>query len=78
MKRVLDVLGMAGFAAPLTSEEGNKILVRDRYCCQYCGLDGAASFENSLIMTVDFIHPRARKGKKDPVNLVALSVDKCP
>jgi 5-methylcytosine-specific restriction endonuclease McrA len=71
MKKVLDVLGLARFAAPLTSEEGHKILVRDRYRCQYCGLDGVASFENSLIMTVDFIHPRTHKGKKDPVNLVA-------
>ena len=71
MKKVLDVVGLTGVAKPLTSEEGHKILVRDRYRCQYCGLDGAASFENSLIMTVDFIHPRASKGKKDPANLVA-------
>jgi 5-methylcytosine-specific restriction endonuclease McrA len=68
MKKALEVL--TGLAKPLTSEEGHKILVRDRYCCQYCGLDGQASFENSLLMTVDFIHPRARKGKKDPANLV--------
>jgi 5-methylcytosine-specific restriction endonuclease McrA len=27
-------------------------------------------FENSLIMTVDFVHPRARQGKKTPENLV--------
>ena len=71
MKKLLDVLGLSGLAKPLTSEEGYKILARDRYRCQYCGLDGMASFENSLIMTVDFIHPRARKGKKDPGNLVA-------
>ena len=55
---------------PLTSEEGLKILERDRYRCQYCGLDGMASFENSLVMSVDFITPRARKGKKGPSNLV--------
>jgi 5-methylcytosine-specific restriction endonuclease McrA len=30
-----------------------------------------ASFENALIMSVDFVVPRARKGKKDPTNLVA-------
>jgi 5-methylcytosine-specific restriction endonuclease McrA len=30
-----------------------------------------ASFENALIMSVDFVVPRARKGKKDPSNLVA-------
>jgi 5-methylcytosine-specific restriction endonuclease McrA len=64
------VLGLTRLAKPLTSAEGNRILERDRYCCQYCGLDGLASFENSLIMTVDFLHPRARKGKKTDTNLV--------
>src|ERR1700680_1015528 len=58
-------------AKPLTSEEGTDILKRDQFRCQYCGLDGMANFENSLIMTVDFVIPRARKGKKDPRNLVA-------
>jgi 5-methylcytosine-specific restriction endonuclease McrA len=58
-------------AKPLTSEEGMNILKRDRFRCQYCGLDGMASFENSLIMSVDFVIPRARKGKNDPRNLVA-------
>ena len=58
-------------AKPLTSEEGMNILKRDRFQCQYCGLDGMASFENSLIMSVDFVIPRARKGKNDPRNLVA-------
>ena len=57
--------------SPVTHEEGRKILDRDNYVCQYCGLDGRASFENALIMRVDFIIPRARKGKKDPSNLVA-------
>ena len=56
---------------PLTLEEGMKVLTRDRFRCQYCGLDGMASFEDSLIMSVDFVIPRARKGKKDPRNLVA-------
>ncbi len=58
-------------AKPLTSEEGTTILKRDRFRCQYCGLDGMANFENSLIMSVDFVIPRARKGKNDPRNLVA-------
>jgi hypothetical protein len=58
-------------ASPLSVPEGLKILERDDYRCQYCGLDGRASFENALIMRVDFVHPRARKGKKDPGNLVA-------
>lgn len=64
------ILGLSRLAKPLTSEEGRRILERDRYHCQYCGLDGETNFENSLIMTVDFIHPRAKKGKKTPENLV--------
>ncbi len=58
-------------AKPLTREEGLKILMRDRFQCQYCGLDGTASLDNALMMTVDFVIPRALKGKKDPANLVA-------
>ena len=58
-------------AKPVTREEGLRILERDQYRCQYCGLDGLASFENALAMSVDFVVPRARKGKKDPRNLVA-------
>jgi 5-methylcytosine-specific restriction endonuclease McrA len=65
-----NLFGLVGLAKPLTSEEGRRILERDRFRCQYCGLDGLSSFENSLIMTVDFVHPRAQKGKKDPGNLV--------
>src|ERR1700675_2116546 len=56
---------------PVSLAEGLKILERDQFCCRYCGLDGRASFENALIMSVDFVVPRARKGKKDPSNLVA-------
>jgi len=55
----------------LTWDEGLRILERDRYTCQYCGLDGLRNFENSLIMTVDFVVPRSKKGKKNPGNLVA-------
>src|SRR5271165_2347948 len=58
-------------ASPVSVPEGLKILERDDYRCKYCGLDGRASFENALVMRVDFVHPRARKGKKDPSNLVA-------
>ena len=58
-------------ASPVTRQEGTKILERDDYRCQYCGLDGRNSFENALVMRVDFVKPRARKGKKDPNNLVA-------
>ena len=65
-----DLLGLTRLAKPVTSAEGNRILERDHYRCQYCGLDGLASFENSLILTVDFLHPRARQGKKTETNLV--------
>jgi len=58
-------------ASLVSLQEGVKILERDNYCCRYCGLDGRASFENALVMSVDFVVPRARKGKKDPQNLVA-------
>jgi 5-methylcytosine-specific restriction endonuclease McrA len=68
--KIANLLGVAPLAKPLTSEEGRRILERDHYCCQYCGLDGKSSFENSLIMTVDFVVPRAHKGKKAPANLV--------
>ncbi len=56
---------------PVTLQEGLRILERDQFRCQYCGLDGLTSFENALVMSVDFVVPRARKGKKDPRNLVA-------
>ena len=57
-------------SSPLTWDEGLRILERDRYTCQYCGLDGMRNFENSLSMTVDFVVPRSQKGKKEPANLV--------
>jgi 5-methylcytosine-specific restriction endonuclease McrA len=56
---------------PVSQAEGLKILQRDQFCCRYCGLDGKASFGDALVMSVDFVVPRARKGKKDPGNLVA-------
>ncbi len=68
---IAKLLGLTRLAKPLTSGEGYRILERDHYRCQYCGLDGMSNFENSLIMTVDFVHPRAKKGKKVPANLVA-------
>jgi len=57
--------------SPVTQEEGRKILERDNFVCRYCGLDGRVSFENALVMRVDFVVPRARKGKKESSNLVA-------
>jgi 5-methylcytosine-specific restriction endonuclease McrA len=67
----LDLMTLSLVSQPVTIEEGVRILDRDHYCCQYCGLDGMASFDNALNMSVDFVVPRARKGKKDPKNLVA-------
>ena len=67
----MSLIKLSRQAKPLTLEEGLKILERDKYRCQYCGLDGLASFENSLGMSVDFVVPRAKKGRKDPHNLVA-------
>ena len=67
----LNLVSLSLVDSPVTVEEGRKVLERDNYVCQYCGLDGRASFENALIMRVDFVVPRARKGKKDSGNLVA-------
>jgi 5-methylcytosine-specific restriction endonuclease McrA len=67
---ITEFVKLSRLAKPLTWDEGLRILERDRYTCQYCGLDGMRSFENSLIMTVDFIVPRSRNGKKEPGNLV--------
>ena len=67
----LNLVSLSLVDSPVTVEEGRKILERDNYVCQYCGLDGRASFENALVMRVDFVLPRARKGKKQPENLVA-------
>ena len=71
MRKILGHLGLMPLAKPLTSEEGHRILERDRYRCQYCGLDGMANFEDSLVMSVDFVLPRAKKGTKKPENLIA-------
>jgi 5-methylcytosine-specific restriction endonuclease McrA len=67
----LNIMTLSRVDMPVSQAEGLKILERDQYCCRYCGLDGKASFENALVMSVDFVVPRARKGKKDPANLVA-------
>jgi len=67
----LSLMTLSMVASPLSLEEGMKILERDDHRCQYCGLDGRASFENGLVMRVDFVVPRARKGKKIASNLVA-------
>ena len=67
----LNIMTMSLVDRPVSQAEGLKILERDQYCCRYCGLDGKASFENALVMSVDFLHPRAHKGRKHASNLVA-------
>ncbi|HUI74518.1 MAG TPA: HNH endonuclease, partial [Candidatus Acidoferrum sp.] len=67
----ISLMSLSLVSRPVTLQEGLKILERDDYRCQYCGLDGRASFENALMMSVDFVVPRARKGKKAQGNLVA-------
>jgi 5-methylcytosine-specific restriction endonuclease McrA len=71
MPAISDFVKLTRLAKPLTWDEGQKVLKRDQFRCQYCGLDGMSNFENFLIMTVDFVLPRARKGKKESRNLVA-------
>jgi 5-methylcytosine-specific restriction endonuclease McrA len=66
-----NIMTLSRVDMPVSQAEGLKILERDQFCCRYCGLDGRASFENALVMSVDFVVPRAHRGKKDPVNLVA-------
>lgn len=66
-----NIMTLSRVAMPVSPAEGLKILERDNFCCRYCGLDGKASFENALVMSVDFVVPRAHKGKKDSDNLVA-------
>jgi 5-methylcytosine-specific restriction endonuclease McrA len=70
----INLMSLSLVDSPVTPEEGRKVLERDNYVCQYCGLDGRASFENALTMRVDFVVPRAHKGKKNPDNLVACCV----
>src|ERR1700680_968697 len=67
----LDLMTLSLVSQPVTVAEGVRILERDQYRCQYCGLDGRANFDNALAMSVDFVVPRARRGKKDERNLVA-------
>lgn len=59
-----------GRTSRVATPEAIKIFERDNYQCRYCGLDGRTSFENWLILTVDFVHPRAHGGAKHGENLV--------
>lgn len=66
-----DLTTFTWVAKPMPWKEALRIMERDQFCCRYCGLDGMASFENALVMGVDFVVPRARRGTKTPENLVA-------
>ncbi len=66
-----NIMTLSRVDMPVSLAEGLKILERDHFSCRYCGLDGKASFENALVMSVDFVMPRAHKGRKDSANLVA-------
>ena len=67
----LDSKTLHWVAKPVTRRQGLRILKRDQFRCRYCGLNGRASFENALVMGVDFVVARARKGKNEAGNLVA-------
>lgn len=60
-----------GPAPDLTREQAMKVFKRDLFKCQYCGLDGLHAFENWLVLTIDFVHPRARGGSLKMDNMVA-------
>ena len=66
-----NIMTLSRVSMPVSQAEGLKILERDHFRCRYCGLDGRASFENALVMSVDFVVPRAHKGRKHASNLVA-------
>ena len=68
--RVIRKLFGTAQTSHVATPEAIKIFERDHYRCRYCGLDGKASFENWLVMTVDFVHPRKRGGRKHHENLV--------
>ncbi len=68
--RTLRKVFRIGQAPRVSTPEALKIFERDAFRCRYCGLDGKASFENWLVLTVDFVHPRALGGHKHADNLV--------
>jgi 5-methylcytosine-specific restriction endonuclease McrA len=49
-----------------SSSKRNRILARDRYKCQYCGVKG-----NDFTLTMDHLLPVSRGGPTSPENLVA-------
>lgn len=59
-----------GPAPGLSREEAMTVFRRDRFKCQYCGLDGSSVFENWLVLTIDYVHPQAHGGSRKMDNLV--------
>jgi hypothetical protein len=59
-----------GPAPDLTREEAMKVFRRDHFKCQYCGLDGLQVFDHWLVLTVDFVYPKAHGGSRRMDNLV--------
>ena len=49
----------------------NKILNRDYFKCQYCGIDLRENADYNLPPTVDHVNPVRSGGKDDPKNFVA-------
>ena len=58
----IDVRGRQG----RSSTKRSRILMRDRFRCQYCGIRG-----NGFELTIDHIVPRSRGGRTSPDNLCA-------
>ena len=58
----IDVRGRQG----RSSTKRSRILMRDRFRCQYCGARG-----NGFELTIDHIVPRSRGGRTSPDNLCA-------
>ena len=62
LKEYIDVRGRQG----RSSTKRSRILSRDRYRCQYCGMKGG-----TFVLTIDHIVPRSRGGQTVAGNLCA-------
>lgn len=50
-------------------EKVDRILIRDRFICAYCGFDGR-SFNSWMQLTIDHILPQSQDGSDDEDNLI--------
>jgi len=48
-----------------------KIMQRDNFICQYCGLDGQRSFDNWLALSWDHLLPKGYLNRNNPDYIVA-------